>query len=89
MTIKAADFDRIVRKLELRTRMGGDLLAWFEYEGRVIVRTKRSRKRGQDLPFQHSIRQQLKLNQDQLSRLIACTLDRDGYIAILRDKGLL
>jgi hypothetical protein len=62
VTIRAADFDRIVQKLELRTRMGGDLLAF---------------------------RQQLKLNQDQLSRLIACTLDRDGYIAILRDKGLL
>lgn len=89
MTIKAAEFDRIVQKLQLRTRMSGDLLAWFEYEGKVILRTKRSRKKGQDLPFQHSIRQQLKLNQDQLSQLVACTLDRDGHIAILRDKGLL
>ena len=89
MTIKAAEFDRIVLKLGLRTRKSGDRLAWLEHEGRVVVRTKRSETRGQDLPFQHSIRQQLKLNQDQLNQLIACTLDRDGYIALLRDKGLL
>ncbi len=89
MTIKAAEFDPIVLKLGLRTRRSGDRLAWFEHEGRVIIRTKRSEKRGQDLPFQHSIRQQLKLNQDQLSQLISCSLDREGYIAILRAKGLL
>ena len=56
MTIKADEFERIVQKLDLKTRESGDRLAWFEHDGRVIVRTRRSKKRG-DLPFQHSIRQ--------------------------------
>lgn len=88
MTIKAAEFDRIVAKFGLRTREGGDRLAWFEYGGQVIVRTRRSHTRG-DLPFQHSIRQQLKLNESELRSAIDCTLDRDAYIEILRRKGLL
>lgn len=88
MTIKDTEFECIVQKLDLRTRDSGDRLAWFEHEGRIIVRTRRSKKRG-DLPFQHAIRQQLKLDEDQLRQLIACPLDRDGYIEILRRRGLI
>lgn len=88
MTIKAKDFELIVNKFGLRTRNSGDRLAWFEHEGKVITRTRRSHKKG-DLPFQHSIRQQLKLNEEQLRQTIACTLDRNQYIEILREKGLL
>ncbi len=88
MTLKAKDFERIVRKLDLRTRNSGDRLAWFEFEGQTILRTKRSNKAG-DLPFSHAIRQQLKLTEDQLRDLLDCPLDRDGYVAILRNKGLI
>ncbi len=89
MTLKAAEFDRIVRKLDLRTRNTGDRHAWFEYAGRPIVFTKRSHGRGGDLPFSHHIRQQLKLNEDQFRDLKDCPLDRAGYVAILRNKGLI
>lgn len=65
MTIRAADFERVVTKLGLKTRDSGDRLV------------------------QHSIRQQLKLNEDQLRHLIACTFGREDYIALLRQKGLL
>ena len=88
LTIKAREFSRIVSKLKLKTRRSGDLLAWFEFEGKVITRTRRSMSSG-DLPMQHSIRQQLKLNEDELRRLIRCTLDLEGYIDILRAKGLI
>ena len=88
MTIKARDFDLLVNKLGMKTRDSGDLLAWFEVDGKTVVRTRRSKGSG-DLPMQHSIRQQLKLSQQQLRDLIRCTLDRDGYIEILRAKGLL
>lgn len=88
MTIKAFEFDRIVRKLEMSTRKGADRHAWLEYEGRIIIRTRRSEKKG-DLPFSHKIRQQLRLNEEQFGRLIGCSLDRDGYLAILQEKGLL
>ncbi len=88
MTIKAHEFDHLVTKLQLKTRNSKDLLAWFEVDGKIITRTRRSKGSG-DLPMQHSIRQQLKLNEQQMSKAVGCTLTRDDYIDILRTKGLL
>jgi hypothetical protein len=88
MTIKAQEFDRLALKFELKLREGRDLLAWFEYDGKIITRTRRSKGSG-DLPMQHSIRQQLKLNEQQLRDAIGCSLTREGYIEILRGKGLI
>jgi len=39
--------------------------------------------------MQHSIRQQLKLNEDEFRRAIRCTLTLEDYVSILRAKGLL
>ncbi|HET7224472.1 MAG TPA: hypothetical protein VFK69_02065 [Candidatus Eisenbacteria bacterium] len=86
--IKRHEFDLIVRKLELKTRQGAHLFAWFEHDGKTITRTRRSEQQG-DLPMQHSIRQQLKLTEDQLSGLLACHIGRDQYVEILRAKKLL
>ena len=88
MTIKAKDFDHIVQKFGMETRNRGDRLAWFEYDGKIITRTRRSDKKGGDLPFQHSIRQQLKLNEDEFRKAIACHMGRDEYIVILKQKGI-
>jgi hypothetical protein len=88
MTIKAHEFDHLVAKLQLNTRNSKDLLAWFEVDGKIITRTRRSKGSG-DLPMQHSIRQQLKLNEQQMNKALGCTLTRDEYIDILRTKGLL
>jgi hypothetical protein len=87
--IKRSEFDLLVTKFGLVTKSGDHLFAWLEHDGKVIVRTRRSHQKGGDLPMQHSIRQQLKLSEDQLRDAIQCSLDRDGYIAILRSKGLL
>jgi hypothetical protein len=87
VNLKVHHFERIVTKLRLTTRNTGDRHAWFEHDGRIVTRTKRSLGAG-DLPAD-LIRQQLKLNEDQLKRLVGCSLDRDGYIGILREKGLL
>ena len=89
MTIKARQFDRLVQKLGLKTRSGDHLLAWFEHDGRIIARTKRSRGSSSDLPMQHSIRQQLKMNEREFRSAVGCTLTREDYLAILREKGLL
>jgi len=88
MTIKAQEFGRVVEKLGLQTRKSKDLLAWFEYEGRKITRTRRSHGKG-DLPMQRSIPKQLMLTEQQLRDVINCKLNRDAYIEILRAKGLL
>ncbi len=88
MIIKAKEFDRLVAKFGLRTRDSGDLLAWFEFKGKIILHTRRSKGSG-DLPMQHSIRQQLKLNEEQLRHAVDCHLTKDDYIEILRAKGLI
>jgi hypothetical protein len=88
MTIKAHEFDRLVSKFKLKTRNSGDLLAWLEYNGKIIVRTRRSKGSG-DLPMQHSIRQQLKLDEEQFKKALSCSLTLKDYIEILRDKDLL
>ncbi len=92
MTIKRHHFDRLINKFDFRTRESRDLLAWLEVEvdGKVkrVVRTKRSKGSG-DLPMQHSIRQQLHLNKEQLRTAISCKLTKAEYINILRVKGIL
>ena len=88
MPLVAHEFDRLIRKFGFQTRNSGDLLAWLEVEGKIVVRTRRSNKSG-DLPMHHSIRQQMRLSDDQLRKAIKCTLDRDSYIEVLREKGLL
>jgi hypothetical protein len=85
--MKVHEFDRLESKLKLTIRKSGDRLAWFVYEGKVITRTKRSHG-NKDLP-EHLIRQQLKLNEEQFSGLISCSVTRDDYVQILTKKGLI
>ncbi len=89
MTIKAKDFDRLIAKLGFHTRDSGDRLAWFQHEGKVAVRTSRSHIKGGDLPFQHSIRQQMKLNDYELREALSCHLSKDDYVSLLKRKGAL
>ena len=85
--MKVHEFSRLESKLGLRVRNSGDRLAWFEYAGKVITRTKRSHG-NKDLPG-HLIRQQLKLNEKQLAGIISCSLKLNDYVEILRGKGLI
>ena len=85
--MKVREFESLVRKLNLKTRDSRDRLAWFEHEGKVITRTKRSHGKG-DLPA-HLIRQQLKLSEQELGGVLDCTLARPEYIEILQRKGIL
>ncbi len=89
MPITAREFDRVIGKFGFETREAGDLLAFLTVAGKRVVRTKRSRRGRGDLPQHHRIRQQLHLNEDQLRDAIACPLDRQGYLQILRNKGIL
>lgn len=85
--MKVHEFSKLETKLRLKTRNSGDRLAWFEHEGKVITRTKRSHG-NKDLP-ESLIRQQLKVNEEQFAGLISCSVQRSDYIAILRKKGLI
>lgn len=85
--MKVHEFTKLENKLGLQTRNAGDRLAWFEYEGLVVVRTKRSHG-NKDLP-ENLIRQQLKVNESQFSGLISCAVSKEDYVEILKTKGLI
>jgi hypothetical protein len=88
MSLKTTDVDRIHKKLEMETREGRDKLAWFVYNGKRVLFTRRSHGRG-DIPGRIAdfIRQQLKLNDREFANLRDCFLKREGYIDLLRKKG--
>ena len=88
MTIKDRDFDLIIRKLGFESKEGDHLFAWFEHEGKVILRTRRFHKRG-DLPMQDAIRQQMKLTDSQVREAIACSFGLIEYVAHLKSRGLI
>lgn len=85
--MKVHEFEKIVNKLGLKVRDSGDRLAWFEYDGQTVVRTKRSH--GNKKQPGNMIRQQLKLNENQLAGLIKCNVSFDDYVTILKEKGVI
>jgi hypothetical protein len=85
--MKVHEFEKIVNKLGLKVRNSGDRLAWFEYDGQTVVRTKRSH--GNKEQPGNKIRQQLKVNEKQLAGLINCKVSVTDYVDILRSKGII
>ena len=85
--MKVHEFEKIVSKLGLKVRNSGDRLAWFEYDGQTVVRTKRSH--GNKEQPGNMIRQQLKVNEKQLAGLIKCDVSLEDYIQILMDKKII
>ena len=88
--MKVRDILRLFEKLEMEIREGRDTIAKFKYRGKVISRTKVPHKRGElkgKLPY--FIRQQLRINDKQFRGFIDCTLYRQDYEAILREKGFI
>jgi len=85
--VRAREFDGVIAKFGMETRYGRDLFAWLIHEGKVVVRTKRSG--GRDDPPANLVRNQLKLNEAQLTAAIRCTFGREDYIKNLRDKGII
>ncbi len=90
MQIKKRELEKIFSKLELRVRSTGHRYGWFVFEDKKILRIYFSHGKG-DVPGRvaDKIRSQLKLSQNDFRRLIDCPLSLDGYVAILKDKGII
>jgi hypothetical protein len=85
---KAREIDIIINKLGMETRNSRDLHAWLVHNGVVVVRTRRSHGKGKYVPAD-KIRCQLKVNESQFAGLIACSVNKDDYLQILTEKGLI
>ena len=85
--MKYRDFDKVVRKFAMRTRDGNDRWAWFEHDGKVVAKARRSHGR-KDAP-EHLVRNQLHLSEDEMRGAISCTIKRGDYVKILKQKGII
>ena len=82
------EFDRVVEKFGMAVSEGGNhRKANFYHEGRLILRTLRSRS-PKDFPG-YVVQKQLKISQEQLREAIRCTFGLDEYVEVLKEKGFI
>ncbi len=90
MQVKKSEMNKVFKKLKLEVRSTTHRYGWFTFEGSKILRVHFSHGKG-SIPgrVSHKIRSQLRLSQDDFRELIACPLSREGYVSILKRKGLI
>ena len=81
------EFDTISTKLGMETRDGDHRFAVLRYEGKVVIRTKRSH--GHKNQPAHLIRNQLKVNEEQFRGLHQCWFGKDDYIKALKERNII
>jgi len=88
--MKINEMGKIFRKLDLKVRSTGHNYGWLIVNGRKILRVHYSHGKG-DIPsvVVNKIRGQLKLSQKDFLELINCPLTYEGYLSILKQKGIL
>ena len=87
--MKVNEMEKIFRKLDLKVRSTGHNYGWLIVNGRKILRVHYSHGKG-DIPFivANKIRGQLKLSQKDFLELLNCPLTYEGYLNILKQKGI-
>lgn len=86
--MKAREFDAVIAKLQFAVRDTGDIRAYLWIDGKKAISTRRSHGSG-DVPCEHLIRQQLKVDENQMRGLIACSFSRDQYLEHLKSRGII
>jgi hypothetical protein len=87
--MKTVDIEKIFKKLSLQIRSTGHIYGWLVINNKKILRVHYSHGKG-DLPdkIMHKIRGQLKLSEKDFKNLVAYPLTYEGYLDILKRKGL-
>jgi hypothetical protein len=91
VSLREAQLDAAWEKLGfVILRKRADVKADLYVGERFVLRTFRSHGRGKlDGNIPYEIRKQMKLNEAEFKAAIDCPLNREGYLAILRRKGIL
>ena len=77
----------ISKKLNLQFRIGKERNAWYELDGKKILRVTIPKGRGQvKIGTANSIRNQIKLSIEQYGDLIRCPISGKDYESIIREK---
>lgn len=85
---KVREIERVFNKLGMQTRNTGDRHAWLVHNGVTVIRTRCSFGNNKYVPAD-KIRCQLKVNEQQFAGLKSCAVDKEEYIKILTEKGII
>jgi hypothetical protein len=88
MQLKVKQVERIYNKLEMEVTKTHHKLAFFRYDEKIIIKTRLSNGSG-DAKAIDKIRQDFRLNEKDFCDLRDCPLSKEGYIKILKEKGLI
>ncbi len=90
MQLKKREAEALFDKLQLVTQTSHHKTATLYYEGRAIIRTRISHGQGDISPIiVAKMRSQLKVSEQQLRKLIECSMSYEDYIRLLKQKGLI
>ena len=88
MQAKVTEIQRAFRKLGMQPKQASHKLVQFRYNGKLILRTRLSHGSG-DAKAVDYIRQELHLKEEDFRDLISCPLTLEGYVQILKEKGVI
>lgn len=88
MQLKVKQVERIYEKLGMEVTKTHHKLAFFQYGGKIIIKTRLSNGSG-DAKAIDKIRQDFRLNEKDFCGLRDCPLNKEGYVEILKRKGLI
>lgn len=88
MQLKVKQVERIYEKLGMEITKTHHKLAFFAYNGKIVIKTRLSNGSG-DAKAADKIRQDFRLNEKDFCDLRDCPLDKDGYVNILKQKGII
>jgi hypothetical protein len=90
LQLKKREAEALFEKLHLVIQTSHHKTATLYYEGRAILRTRVSHGQG-DIPpiIVAKIRSQLKVGEQQLRKLVECSMSYEEYIHLLKEKGFI
>jgi hypothetical protein len=90
MQLTTKQAGRIFRKLEVTEKRSTHHVAGFvTVDGKKVLPVHYSHgNKDMKGPVPHRFRKSLRLSESEFAELRDCTLSRDGYIALLRQRGV-
>ena len=88
MQLKARQVEKIYEKLGMEITKTHHKLAFFRYNSKVIIKTHLSHGSG-DAKAADKIRQDFRLSEKDFCDLRDCPMDKNRYVEILKQKGII
>jgi hypothetical protein len=91
MHVSTADAAKIFAKLKMQPKPSTHHVAgWFVVDGKRVLAAHYSHgTKGMSGRVAHLFRKSLQVNPAEFTSLVKCPLSREGYVALLRERGVI